>query len=344
MVSTRQTTTKTTSKKSTKAQRSKPELHELPEFDIDDDLCSAEHDQLRPLNFPYGNIINDRPAGIMIPVEQLEKANWYNIPDEDDLDIASIGDAELQGLLLTEARMRILAVSPEYIRYKNDDDLGDLSKTLVGLYEDYRNVLDKKQMDVCSDHLLLFVDANSQPLHEIPIVVRFRNVALWSFREVREKWGRALEQSVFKRTQKAISKRSKSDRWRANGILEVVFKAESEGEGKNKSLCCKTVSYVKPTVENIHTLYTGSGELRQIVTELLETAIGFADVAVSLPALPGEAANTAIEVLPLEAKSKKAKSRKPLKSAAVDAEDEFLDEDDGDFDESDDDLDELDDD
>lgn len=335
MVTTRKRTSTqdSTKARSTKADKTRTAAPAV-EFEIDDDLCGADHDQIRPLNLPFANIINDDPAGILIPLEQLEKSGWYNIPDEDNLDTARIGGSKLVGILLTEARMRILAVTPEYIRYKNDDELGELSKAFIGLYEDYRHELDKKTMDVCSDHLLLFVDENNQPLHEIPIVVRFRNVALWSFRDIREKWGRALEQAVFKCTNKSISKKPKSDRWRANGILEVVFSAEDEGQGKNTSLCCKTVSYTKPTTANIHELFTGTGAIKQGVTELLDATTGFADTVTTVPALPGE--SHAAEVLEPEFTSRK--SKKTLRSAAVkdfDDDEEFFDADDGEFDVSD---------
>ncbi|MEH2243833.1 hypothetical protein [Nostoc sp.] len=86
-------------------------------------------------------------------------------------------------------------------------------------------------------------------MHTTPVVVRFKNVALWSLKSVREEFYRSLEKTFADYFQVPFS--GKSDRWRSLGVLEVEFKAVKEGEGKNKHDCCKTVASTKPTVENL---------------------------------------------------------------------------------------------
>jgi Family of unknown function (DUF5895) len=136
------------------------------DFEVDTDLLSDTYNQVRRPQLPYGIVVNDKPAGILIPIDQLEKAGWLAMPDEDDLTITVTFTEDVTGLLITEARLLVLAFVPEYIRYKSDVE--DLGGTVVGLYDEYRNSLDKKAMDVCSEHALLFLDEDNQLLHTMP--------------------------------------------------------------------------------------------------------------------------------------------------------------------------------
>ena len=45
-------------------------------FEIDEELLDSKYNEARPPSLPYGIVINDRPAGILIPEKQLERANW----------------------------------------------------------------------------------------------------------------------------------------------------------------------------------------------------------------------------------------------------------------------------
>ncbi|MEH2300786.1 DUF5895 domain-containing protein [Nostoc sp.] len=114
------------------------------------------------------------------------------MPIEDDLTIVTLTE-DVTGLLITQARLLVLAFVPEYIRYKSDVE--DCGGSFVGLYDEYKHNLDKKTMDVCSEHVLMFLDEDNQPLHTTPVVVRFKNVALWSFKSVREEFYRFLEKT-----------------------------------------------------------------------------------------------------------------------------------------------------
>jgi len=74
--------------------------------------------------------------------------------------------------------------------------------------------------------------------------VRFKKVALWSFKSAREEFYRALEKTFADYFNVPFS--GKNDRWQSFGVLEAEFKAVKEGEGKNKHDCYKTVVYTKP--------------------------------------------------------------------------------------------------
>lgn len=335
--------TATTNSRAARTDRTEPE-----DFEVDTDLLSDAYNQVRRPQLPYGIVVNDKPAGILIPIDQLEKAGWLAMPDEDDLTTVTFTE-DVTGLLITEARLLVLAFVPEYIRYKSDVE--DLSGTVVGLYDEYRNSLDKKSMDVCSEHALLFLDEDNQPLHTMPIVVRFKNVALWSFKSAREEFYRALEKTFADYFNVPFS--GKNDRWRSLGVLEVEFKAVKEGEGKNKHDCCKTVAYTKPTIETLPLLYLGTPTAKSLIWQQHDAIAGFTEPQ-SLPALPGEVEVVEVEVLPPhkngatgKALNAKPSTKSPRKIKQIEEDEDFLDDlensdaelDDEDFDFEDDDLD-----
>ncbi|MBN3957886.1 DUF5895 domain-containing protein [Nostoc sp. NMS8] len=335
----------------TQAAKSKAPNTQLSDLDIDDidpELLSDSYNQVRRPLLPYGIVVNDKPAGLLIPEDQLEKAGWLDMPQEDDLTIVTLTE-DVTGLLITQARLLVLAFVPEYIRYKSDVE--DLGGSFVGLYDEYKHNLDKKTMDVCSEHALVFLDEDNQPLHTTPVVVRFKNVALWSFKSVREEFYRSLEKTFADYFQVPFS--GKNDRWRSLGVLSVEFKAVKEGEGKNKHDCCKTVDYTKPTVENLSQFYLGQPTAKALIWQQHDAIAGFNEPQ-SLPALPGESVSVDVEVLPPHKNRNKTQSvrkskpaTKPPRKIQLIDDDDFLDEtddleaelDDDDFEEEDDELD-----
>lgn len=260
------------------------------EFEIDEELLDPKHNEARPPSLPYGIVINDRPAGILIPEEQLERANWY----QQDLELTTIDLTEpVTGLLLDQVRLLVLATTPEYVRWKNDEDnLGDKAGTIVALYEEYRAKLNKKTQDVCSKHAMMFLDKSDRPLHEVPIVVTFKNVSLWSFKSAKEEHYRKLEKVFAKYTNQPFS--SKSDKWRSLGVLYTKFKAVKEGKGSNKSFCCKTDKIVEPTLSNFPRLFLGKTERKREIWQIHDTITGFE----SSDKLLASSDESTIEVLP----------------------------------------------
>lgn len=289
-------------------------------FDIDPELLDETYNQVRRPILPYAIVINDNPAGIIIPEEQLEKANWIVMPEEDELTTVTITD-DITGLFITEARVLVLGFVPEYIRYKTD--IPDVGNTIVGPYEEYRQSFDKKKMDAVSEHALLFLDENNRPLHSTPIVARFKNVALWSFKAARDEFYRLLEKTFSEYFGVPFS--GKNDKWRSLGVIACKFKAVREGEGKNKHFCCKTVSYIKPTTDNLPQLYLGRPKDKSTIWNLHDNIAGFTEA----PALPATA-EPEVKVLPpapsrsvSKTKTSPSKSEKPpRKIVQVEAEEE----------------------
>lgn len=255
-------------------------------FPIDSELLDPKYNEIRKPSLPYGIVINGKPAGILIPLDQLLKAEWKAIPPEEELTTVELTE-EVTGLFLERIRVLVLAFVPEYVRWKDIEDNNERAGTFIGLYEDCRHNLDKKTQEVCSEHALVFLNPKNQPLHKVPIVVRFKNVSLWSFKSAREEYYRALEKTFADYCKVEYS--GKSDRWRSLGVLEVEFRAIKEGEGKNKSWCCKTHAITPPSLENLAKLFLGTPKRKQLVWGLHNSIAGFVEGGSEpLPALAAE--------------------------------------------------------
>lgn len=302
-------------------------------YEIDPDLFNSEYNQTRKPSLPYGIVINDNPAGILLPNDQLAKAEWHAMPNQEELTTVELTE-QVTGLLLQKARMLVLAFVPEYIRYKDIEENGESAGIFIGLYDEYRDALDKKTQEVCSEHALIFLNSKNQPLHQIPIVVRFRNVALWSFKSSREEFYRNLERAFADRFGRDYS--GKNDKWRSLGVLNVEFRALKEGEGKNKSFCCKTHSITRPTPANFHKLFLGQKQQKELIWGLHNSIAGFTDASdTGLPVIAA-GVEPKVQALPESVTNRKnqGKLSPPRKIAQVEGETDSELEDKDDFSEA----------
>jgi hypothetical protein len=247
-------------------------------LDLDPEILDTNHNQVRRPILPYATVLNDKvDYGIFIEPSQLKEAGW--IPPVDSLKLrkVSIGDKEAQGLLLQKVDMVVLGATERYIRHKAKEVLATagvnpaLALSYIAPYETNRELLDKKTMEVCSEYVLVFMK-NKQPLHTTPFVVRFRSVALWSLLSALDKYYTKVEKVFAKLTNQKFS--PKSDRWRALVIAPITFKAEREGEGSNKSYCCKTVITAEVTPETLATLIMTSTTEKDLIWELHDEVSG----------------------------------------------------------------------
>jgi hypothetical protein len=281
--------------------QSKTSVTKRSPIQIDRELLDSKYNELRRPSLPYGIIVNDKPAGILIPAEQLEKAEWMQIPTPEELTTVELTE-EVSGLLLSKCRLLVLAYVPEYVRWKDLEENGDKIGSFIATYDQYRQRLDKKTQEVCSENALLFLDSHNRPLHKVPVVVRFKNVALWSFKSAREKYYQALEKVFAEYCQVEYS--GKNDRWRSLGVLNLEFRAIKEGEGRNQHYCCKTYKISTPTLENFSKLFLGSSRNKKQIWQLHESIAGFTEQREGqLPALSSSSdrqTQTSIQVLPPE--------------------------------------------
>lgn len=248
------------------------------EFEIDPELLSEEFNAPRVPRLTYGLVINDNPAGLFIPEKNLGKAGWFGTPELTELDLA--GGKE-RGVFFSQARFIVLGAINPYIRYKNEESLTkhnadpSLALTAIGWYDENKHLLDKKIMDAVSEHLIMFLNDRNEFLHQRPIRIRFKNVALWSLKESLDEFYSGVELAFSKLA--GIRASGKDNRWRSLCVFSCEFKGVKEGEGSNKSYCCKVDKYLQPTVENLPYTFMGTKEKKALVWEVFDmNASGFA--------------------------------------------------------------------
>ena len=241
------------------------------EFEIDPSLLSEEFNCKRAKRFPYGVVINSENAGLFIPEKNLSKAGWFGKAEIVEKDLS--GGTE-PGLFLTNPRMIILGFVNTYLKYKDTEAIAvELRNTVIDWYDSYAGEIDKKMMDAVSEHLIMFLDEDNNFLHEVPIRIRFKNVALWSLKEALSTYYSAAEMSFSKLLN--LKHSSKDDKWRALCVIQVQFKGMKEGTVKESSYCCKVVDYVKPNVENFPKLFMGTRVKMNAVLEKYDSSVGF---------------------------------------------------------------------
>ncbi len=241
------------------------------EFEIDPALMGEEFNCIRPKRFPYGIVINEETSGLFIPEKNLTKAGWFGTTEIVEKELS--GGIE-QGLFMTNARMIILGNVRPYLKYKTDlEDNREIQGTIIGWYDEYAGEIDKKLMDAVSEHLVMFLDIANNFLHEIPIRIRFKNVSLWSLREALEQYYSQAELTFARILNKKPS--GKDDRWRSLCVVDLEFKGVKEGEGKNRSFCCKVGTYIHPDEENFPALFMGTRHKMSAVLEKYDTSLGF---------------------------------------------------------------------
>jgi hypothetical protein len=268
-------TTKANSSQETKVPKdsnelSDSELQELADF-VDPRLFDPQHDRYRQSQFSYGIVVNENPAGIFIPLDQLEAVEWKQIPSK--LDTYTPGSETIQGVLLTRARCLVFYTSPSYLTIKQRQK-GESG--VIGLFEDMQASYDKTIHSRCEDYYCVFLDQDNAPLHDPnrPLKINFKNVSRASLSTSLRDYYRGAE-SLFAKMFSSKLKQStpdrltgKSDQWRACLVVEVAFKAEKVGEGSNRSWCCKVDEITKLTPQNFRRLFMGSASSVDLITEV----------------------------------------------------------------------------
>lgn len=266
-------------------------------------LLDARYDQYRQTQFPYGIIANQNPAGLFIPLDQLEAIEWKNIPSEDKLDTYTPNDEEIKGILLKEVRALIFFISPEYVieRLRKKGENG-----VLGLYEDakVKTAFNKKAHSRCEDYYMVILDEDNVPQHNPHKIlkIRFSNVsrvnmsiALREFYTAAE----ALFNRLFRSSLKGDRRLSgKSDEWRSFLVAEIQFKAEKEGEEGKRNWCCKIANITRLTAGNFKRLYLGDPKNFAMISELYNSKVaglgeGYTPAAL-LPASPTQS----VEIIP----------------------------------------------
>ncbi|PSB49193.1 hypothetical protein C7B80_03065 [Cyanosarcina cf. burmensis CCALA 770] len=327
---------------SKQASKPKPKAAKVdPNYQLSSEVLSEEHNEVHPPDMAYGIVVNDEPAGILIPLDQLEEAGWTDLPDEDDLTTCKFGKNRVTGLFLTQARVLILGKRKDYIQTKSE---GDELPEFVGFYDEKRDDYDPETMEIRSDYAFIFLDDDNQPLHTAAAIkISWRKIARKEFNKAIRKFRRQLEKTfvdyctkkkIRNASGKPITYSGKGDAWHACAILDLEFIAEDRGSDQTHP-CCITVIRNKPSWKTFEEIfYFGSVNAYQQLTSQREEIIGFIETSSPVPVLPSSSSQPEAESDEIDESDDD--------FLDVEAE-EVLDNDEGDEGDEDDDLDDEDD-
>lgn len=309
-----------------------------PDYQLSPEVFNEKHNEVHPPEMAYGIVVNDDPAGILIPLDQLEEAGWVDIPDENDLTTCKFGKNRVTGLFLTSARVLILGKRKDYIQSKSE---GDELPEFIGFYDEKRDEYDSETMEIRSDYAFVFLDDNNRPLHNAAAIkISWRKIARKEFNKAIRKFRRQLEKAfvdycakkkIRDTSGRPISYSGKGDAWHACAILDLEFVAEDRGSDQTHP-CCITVIRNKPSWEIFEEIfYFGNDNAYQQLANQRDEIIGFIEASSPVPLLPSssyepEAAESdesdeSDDFLEVEAEE-----------VLDDEEDEALDEEDNEFD------------
>ena len=209
-------------------------------------------------SYPYAQALrgeNPAPCGYFVPLSQAEKAGWKNLEGTEMTEYAyNSGQTEV-GILLQQPRM---ILTPICQLGAFDRQASQTEETLVVLGEWDRA---KHSKDPNAGNfqifLVMFMDANKQPLHDIPL----RLFAKGSHQATLSIEWQKFCTSVA-RCQAEANKtlfRPKNEVFNALCIFQPIIIRKSVGD-KVKSPACYIDGYVHPTVLNWQSFFMGTDE------------------------------------------------------------------------------------
>lgn len=227
-----------------------PDLSQLPAEMLNNSMKTDQ--PLETVRLPFGIVLNQKnQCGLFISEKQAAAANIYYEPEY----LISIPEFEEDntGILLTEIQATILARTPSYLRYKHDEALGELSGTIVGPYNYDTHQKNKQQIDACVDVAFMFYNTDLQPLNNVPISVRFKNVSRWKFESALDSYYRAVEIAFYNAKSITKNRTQHDQRWRSNILLNLQCTEEIYGpeKGKKSSIAIWTIENEHPTKDNV---------------------------------------------------------------------------------------------
>ena len=219
--------------------------------------------------YPYGIVVHGKKSGLLIPETQLAKAGWRNgQPEIQKIEPQGWEEPET-GLFLQNVRWVLLAKVPPYLRYKKGTSA---EGEFIAFYKNQK--YDRDSIEVASEHLFIFLDAENVPLHAVPIRIRFRNSALWNFLAEYRKF-RFSAETAFSEFM-GTKYRSKNQKWLSLCIFDFAIEGVKKGQESSKSAYCWNIaSYERPQPNNIGDWFLGCDrykEIRQFVWELQNIA------------------------------------------------------------------------
>jgi hypothetical protein len=210
-------------------------------------------------NFPYIQVVRGEidlsHCGYFIPLAQAEKAGWEHLNPAHLTEYTyNNGKTEI-GCLIKKPRMLICAVYRLGAFDRRASQEND-TFTIVGDWkEEHRHDPNIGNFQI---YLVIFLDKNNQPLHEIP----FKLIAKGAHQgSLSQQWQQFCTQ-ISRLQAKALKVpfRPRNEQYNALCIFQPILTRESVG-GKIKSPTCYVSDYVRPTELNWAQFFLGTNEV-----------------------------------------------------------------------------------
>jgi Family of unknown function (DUF5895) len=209
-------------------------------------------------SYPYAQALrgeNPAQCGYFVPLSQAEKAGWKNLEGTEMTEYAYNSGKTEVGILLQQPRM---ILTPICQLGAFDRQASQTEETLVVLGEwDRAKHSNDPNAGNFQIFLVMFMDANKQPLHDIPL----RLFAKGSHQATLSIEWQKFCTSVA-RCQAEANKtlfRPKNEVFNALCIFQPIIIRKSVGD-KVKSPACYIDGYVHPTVLNWQSFFMGTDE------------------------------------------------------------------------------------
>ncbi len=225
------------------------------------------------ISYPYFQAlrgeVDPSHCGYFIPLSQLEKSSWHTELKAENMTTYTYnnGMAEV-GLLLTSPRMIINPISPLMMF---DRASSTKAETLVVLGEWNRTLSDDPNIGNYQVYLIIFLDENNQPLHDIPFRFTAKGAQQAS---LNAQW--QLLCTAVARCQASAAKTRFYPRNNAYNMLcifQPIIARKLVGT-KTKSLCCYIDGFVAPTMDNWRSFFVGIDEnLADFMIEIINPQV-----------------------------------------------------------------------
>lgn len=258
-----------------------PSEHQLTRDEFADPIYvdpTAKLPRIQALRGPSENL-----CGYFVSVDQMALAGWLNFKSDQLITypFESSGKQE-EGILIASPRM---LVCPKSTILGFDRKLTQESKNgpvIVGPYDStMKNDPNYGNLQYFQVYLL---DANNQPLHQIPLMYRAAGANQATFAIHWQEFCHELESCHAIVNQ--IPARPKNSAFRCLGVFAFTTRRELAGD-KQKSFGCKVVQHEIPTLQNWRNYFVGFSPIKEVVWEGLEPSSSLVIPNVNQQALTG---------------------------------------------------------
>jgi hypothetical protein len=253
----------------------------IAEYDFED----QRYESTRGKGLPYAQVINPavdltanppviKPYGYALTQENAEAVGF--IPNESwqSVERYQFQSGEASALYLTQSpRLLVIRSSEVFLRDRD-------SQEFIGSLAQHREAYaaNRSRYKTFNHRLVLFLDANNNPLHQKPLQLTLSGAAGGTFADHFAKFERGRLVSGFCRelTQaycdsRQAPHRDKGDLFHAHGVFIIQVQSQKKGEGTNTGLVSSVVGHDIPTAATLSKfLISPNSELGHLIQQIFD--------------------------------------------------------------------------